>query len=309
MPWRRVLYFIGLGIGLTLFLRQVWVTYIEVKRQAPVVLHPDHLLGSIFLSFLMYALQPVAWMLIMRYLGAAPRPFEMLQGYWVSFLPRYIPGSVWGYWSRSHWLQERYGLNYTISILGSALEGLSLPLTGLVISGVYLFTSTTGFLRCVIAASCMALFLFNCLFVPRLVKTIVPKFIRVDENGPSHCPGESLINWFPVPLLHIAQWVIYGSSVLLIGEAILPLVSAHLLGVIFSSSLSWVLSFVVVFIPAGIGVRELTLSVLLSLCLEIPLWQANMIAMISRFVLVLTELGCTALGLGLYMNKRRTNLD
>lgn len=306
MSKRRILYFTGLGIGLLLLLRQLCTTYREAQLQVLVVVRPVYLLGSILFVFLLYILQTVAWASTMRYLGATLNSLDILWGYWVSFLPRYIPGGLWGYWGRALWFQEHYGINYAISTAGSALEGMSLSLTALIISGVYISTNLTGIPHILAIIACVALFCFNWLATPRLVKLAIHKFtIRSGRDDLRSHQDILSLKWLPVTLLHMAQWVIYGVSVLLLVNAILPTVSDRLLGAIFSSSFSWLLGFVVVLIPAGIGIREITLSTLLSQCLGVPLWQANTIAIFSRVEMILAELGCLALGLQLYVQKWR----
>lgn len=306
MSRRKILYFIGLGVGLLLLLRQAWITYAEVRLHVLVIVRPGCLLGSILLCFLLYILQSSAWAFIMQYLGATFNPFDMLWGYWLSFLPRYIPGSLWGYWSRSLWFQQHYGINYAISTIGSILEGVSLSLMVLVTSGIYISTILTGIPRILAIIACLALFCFNWLATPKLAKLVMHKF-TVHSGGKeirSHQDTLSL-KWLPVTLLHTTQWVTYGLSVLLLSNAILTTVSDHLLGAIFASSLSWLLGFLLVLIPAGIGVREITLSGLLSQSLGIPLWQANIIAIFSRVEIILAELGCLLVaGVQLYVQKR-----
>lgn len=298
MSWRRFLFFVGLSLGLLLFLRQVWVSYEAVQCHELRLFQPAYLLAALALNLLVYVLQMFAWAMIMRYLGFSISPRQILQGYLLSFLPRYIPGSLWGYWSRSRWLEQCCGVDYATSILGSILEASALILTALSIAAMYLYTSSAGSRRFLLAAACAGLLWLACLVAPVLASRLSK------ERSHSHSrKGHALHVWFAVVALHLALWVTYGGSILLIGNAVLATPSGDLLGAIFSSSLSWLLGFVVIIVPTGIGVRELTLSTLLSIHSDLLPWQANLVAIISRLAIILAELGWLVVGLGIYIRR------
>ena len=138
--WRRVLFALGLALGLALLLWQVWRGYVAIQHYGFRVLCPACLVASLALSLLLQLVQMLAWIQVMRYLGY-PLPFgRALAGYMLSFLPRYIPGSVWGYLGRSEWLARSYGISYAGSMTGSLLEALALVVTGLCYVGFYYST-------------------------------------------------------------------------------------------------------------------------------------------------------------------------
>jgi len=302
--WRRFLLYVGLSIGLLLFLLQVRASYEAVQQHEFLLFQPVYLLAALVLNVLVYVLQMFAWAMIMRYLGVLLSLHQTLQGYLLSFLPRYIPGSLWGYWSRSQWLEQSCGIDYATSILGSVLEALALILTSLIVSGMYLYTRLTGFRRFVLAGGCVGLLGLTWLIIPRLAA-------RLSKERTQSYPRKSnpLRIWLAAIVLYIALWMTYGGSILLIGNAVLPTPSGNLLGTTFSSSLSWLLGFIVIVVPTGIGVRELTLSTLLSAHLSLPLWQANLVAVISRLEIILAELGWLMVGLILSANTWWRNLS
>jgi uncharacterized membrane protein YbhN (UPF0104 family) len=307
--WRRILFSVGLSIGLLLFLRQMWVSYGAIRHHEFRLLQPACLLAALALSMLVYILQMLAWAIIMRYLGVSLSLRQTLQGFMLSFLPRYIPGSVWGYWSRSQWLEQSCGIDYATSTLGSVLEAAALIMTSLSLAGVYLYTRLTGFRRFVLAGACAGLLWLIWRVIPRIAARLINRLATrlgrestksrdFRKEGPSHV-------WLVAIALYIALWVTYGGSILLIGNGVVPTPSRDLLGIIFSSSLSWLLGFVVVFVPTGIGVRELSLSTLLSVYSGLLPWQADLVAVISRFEIILAELGWLVVGLGLHAHRWR----
>ncbi|HXV41831.1 MAG TPA: lysylphosphatidylglycerol synthase domain-containing protein, partial [Anaerolineae bacterium] len=139
---RKFFYRLGLGLGLALFLWQVWQGAQAVQQLTFELKQPFYLVAAFGLLLVAYALQMGAWAEIMRNLGSSINLFAAIQGYMVSFLPRYIPGTVWGYLSRDEWLKSQYGIPYSKSTLGSVMEVGFILLTASVISIAYYVWST-----------------------------------------------------------------------------------------------------------------------------------------------------------------------
>lgn len=290
--WRRVFFVIGLGLGSFLFMRQVWGSYQAIRQQEVIHLQSVYLVGGLILSFLVYLLQMLAWITIMRCLNVPLGVHQTLQGYFLSFLPRYIPGSVWGYLSRGQWLEQSYGVEHSISALGSILEALALVSTAFVMAGVYLCLHSSGLMQVLLALGCTSLFTATWLFMPKFV-------MRMSERKSLSYYGKgfSSWNWAMALILYLPLWLSYGGSILLVGNAMMNTPSNDLLATTFASTLSWALGFVAIFIPAGIGIRELTLSTLLSLCVGYSASQADLMAVTFRLEVLLAELGWLSVGL------------
>ncbi len=76
-----------------------------------------------------------AWVLLMRSLNIELPIHKARYIYSLSFLARYIPGSIWGYLSRSEWLLHDYQVSYTSSNYGSILEVALAVSTGFCVLG------------------------------------------------------------------------------------------------------------------------------------------------------------------------------
>lgn len=307
--WRRVILSVGLGIGLVLFLRQMWAGFEAIQDYEFRLLRPAYLLAALALSILIYVFQMLAWALTMRYLGVALSLRQILRGFMLSFLPRYIPGSVWGYWSRSQWLEQSCGIDYTTSTLGSVLEALALIVTSLSLAGIYLCTRLTGIKRVGLAIASAGLLWLIWRVIPRLAALSIDRLASKlgRESAQSHSSrkeGPPHV-WLAAIALHMALWVTYGGSILLISNGVLTTPSGDLLGITVFSSLSWLLGFAAIFVPAGIGIRELSLSAFLSAHSGLLPWQADLVAVTSRFEIVLAELVWLAVGLGLNVHRWR----
>ncbi len=305
MEWRKIIFRIGLVLGLVIFLHQAWESYQALGQQGFHIVRPFCLLASLSLCMLANFLQMGAWVIILRFLGWPIGLRQTLQGFLISFLPRYIPGGIWGYLSRGQWLQEFYGIDYAVSMVGSLLEALGLILTALSITAFFLLTRLTE------DHNVWALFiwtlsvLFLWLFLPMPVLKFA-RFIWPGLESPSKSAktqsGNFLASrffllWLLVGLIYAMFWTTYGGSLLFIAMAVSPALTSSLLGATFSIAMAWVLGFVAFFVPIGIGVREVALSRFLVSSLALTAGQGSLVAVISRLSIILAELIWLVIGL------------
>lgn len=125
--WRKVLLWLGFTIGFSIFVFQIYISinsYIDKSFS----LSLGWILLAIITSMISLGLQILAWRLIMSGLGFQIPIWKAFKGYIPSFLPRYIPGTIWGYISRSEWLNHNFGIPYRSTNYGSILE-LSISVT------------------------------------------------------------------------------------------------------------------------------------------------------------------------------------
>ena len=61
-----------------------------------------------------------------------------VRGYVLSFIPKYIPGTIWGYLSRSEWLKVKFNIEYHNSNIGSIYEIVVIFFSSFVIISIYL---------------------------------------------------------------------------------------------------------------------------------------------------------------------------
>lgn len=301
--WRKRLFAFGLIVGLALFLRQVWVTFTAIQHHDLASTRGSYLLAALVANLSIYALMMLAWPLLMRYLGASLSIRHTVQGYCLTFIPRYIPGSVWGYLSRSQWLEQAHDIKYGVSLMGSVLEGLGLLLTGLFMAGLFLCSQLVGTSQLLLALACIALLVATWLIVPRIALQLGRRIAGETFVLPQG-QHSSMGAWSAVIVLYLLLWVAFGASLLFAGNAMLPYPINDLPAAVFVASLSWVLGFVIVFVPAGLGVRELAISTLLIAYTALLPWQADLVAVISRFGLIVAELAWLLIGLALFFRSK-----
>lgn len=141
---RRVLFILGVGSGGILLLYQVYQGGLAISLTQTAFSSTIWLLAALFSALLMNLLQVFNWWNLMIGLGVKIDLLEAYRGYFLSFLPRYIPGTVWGYASRNEWLAQTHQIPAVITTTGSALEIIVALLTAVLIVGLYGITSGTG---------------------------------------------------------------------------------------------------------------------------------------------------------------------
>jgi uncharacterized membrane protein YbhN (UPF0104 family) len=303
MSWRRRLFIIGLSIGLVLFLRQTWVGIREIQQHDLGLTRPGYLLAALGAGILMYTLQMLAWASIMRALGVSLGLRQTFSGYTLSFLPRYIPGTVWGYWTRSEWLERSYGVDYAVSGTGSVLEAFGAVLTGLFMAGMAFSTQLKGSAQLLMIVVCIGLLVVSWVAAPWLI-TRIGRRSWAKSSTQQRGFGLRSKAWSVSIALYVGLWLTFGVMLLLVANSMTAVPIAKLPASVFAASSSWVIGFVTIIVPTGLGVRELALSTLLSSYGGFLPWQADVIAVVSRFAIVLAELAWLLVGLVLYGRER-----
>jgi hypothetical protein len=121
-------------------------------------------------------------------------------------------------------------------------------------------------------------------------------------------PAATLSNqvglWGATTLLYLLFWGLQGAALLAIGATLCGPITLGLFPATAAFALAWAIGFLVIFVPAGVGVREWTLSALLAAFTLLPPGQATLIAVISRLGLIVAELLVLAIGLQGHLQKR-----
>lgn len=233
------------------------------------------LLLSFLLVLICYGITASVWWFQVKLLGERFTFRSALQSYFLSSLPRYVPGFIWGYWGRAY-LSERSGAKRSTIVASIGLEmGLFIG-TGLAVGLFYWLpvqegSLVTGALTIVAALSLAVVILIT----GKKLKS-VRQWLR------------SLSVSFLVALVYVGFWILYGLSVFVLVRAISPTESQDLaLRVISGFALSWLAGFFAIFVPGGLGVREGILIIILEPAIGgVP---AIFVAFMSRFINILCD--------------------
>lgn len=286
---RKVLYRLGLAFGIGLFLYQIVTSY---KAFAQLLVSQDVLIGF-FLSCLLattaHSLPTLIWGILMRSIGTYLPWREIIRGYPLSFLPRYIPGSIWGYLSRSEWLRNRAEMHYIISTYLSIIE-MWVVFSSI---GVVLFFSfwqaASGFWWLwLIPLSLLGIFISWWAF--RYLIRIPPIRERLlAASQADDFPSPHFAYYLLAVLMYVVMWILYG----IVLSAILSLLTDRDMSLLPGASayfaISWLVGFLALIIPSGIGVREMVLASLLTASPTYSTVNMAAVAVIMRFLLVSGE--------------------
>lgn len=295
-PLRKALYWVGILVGGSLFLNQVWRGYESFTTKSIAIIYPVGLWVSVGFIILATGTQIAAWRMMMANLGVIIAWREVLKGFVLSFLPRYIPGSVWGYVSRAEWMKQSYGTPYSISNSGSILEVVLIFMGVCLVSGIYLVENLTGNIRWFLLSLFCLLPLITWGGIRWVLSSSAVQLFLRKHSISNQVKFFPLLVWVVLCGMHAIAWVFYGASVFWIIQSIFPNHSVALANTTFLFSVSWLLGFIVPFVPAGLGIREQSLSTLLISMTLLSAGQASSVAVLSRLLTLLGELVWLAIG-------------
>jgi hypothetical protein len=228
------------------------------------------------------------WSRVLRGFGVRDAPFAPLLRVWaLSNAARYIPGAIWQFVAAAR-LGAGSGLPQVVTLssmivhvllslaTASTVAVLTLPLVGLGLPAWLAWT-----LR--VAAPCAAVACVHPAAI-NLGLRLVPRALHRDVLSWHASWGEGL----QVLALALASWLLYGAAYFLFLAALAPVPIARLPEAAGVNALSFVVSYVAVFAPGGLGVREPVMTVLLRLML--PVGVAAVVAVAARLWSVAAEL-------------------
>jgi hypothetical protein len=180
---------------------------------------------------------------------------------------------VWGYLGRGEWLARVHGIGYRLSSVGSLLEAGSFVATALLIGAVAYLAAPWSLL------GAAALAIGGLLAWPLLARTAAVAAV----------PRQ----WWLILLAYLAYfvyWLVQGLGLGAICLAVGVGGSVDLLHLTAAAAAGWAAGFLTLLVPAGFGVRELSLTYLLTTQSGLPAADANLVAVLSRVCMIAAEL-------------------
>lgn len=228
------------------------------------------------------------WWELLRYQKVEVSWATAVRAYFISQFGKYVPGKVWVLALRVGQLRNAPGANFRVVGLTAAYETLINMAAGAMLAAVLIphtgiggeYTSGQGPIIAGIAALPVGLFL-----LVRLVNRITRLRKGPDAQAVSNTPLWLLV----VGLLQAAVgWCLLGVSLRLTVLAILPAFPWNYPGDLASVTASYVVGFIIIVAPGGLGPREFVLVK----CLEPrltdltanPAGQAVVLAVLLRLV-------------------------
>lgn len=226
------------------------------------------------------------WRRILARFGRAIPYRECMRVFMLSELSRYVPGTVWQYFSRAY-LAGPLQVPASVAVSSALMELLLVSMSALalllwhvgeVFPAIGEAQRIVGVAFVVIAGIVLQPPVLN-----RLARMLLPR-LRLEYSPIRITFKETAALW----LVSLLVWLAFGGGFVLFARGLAPFGLSDGLHVVSEYAASWLAGVVTIWAPGGIGVREGILGLLLGKIL--PLGTAFAIAVLSRIWLVLLEL-------------------
>lgn len=271
---------IGIGIIFVIFYFIGKVFYREGGKISEYNWSPHlfWLIFSILILSVVYLMAAYGWILIIRMLEVKIRCDKGLSIFFLSLFGRYIPGGVWTAMGRIY-LSNREGIPDSRSSIGLLLEqSYHIVSAGLIFAmSLFFWNDTyaaTRILPFVIVLPLFAIFLHPWPFL-KILNPVLSRLGRMPVNI-----SLSFRKMLILTVYYSIYWMVTGSAFYLFVHSFYPLELYYLPVLTGIYAVSFAAGYLAFFTPAGLGVREGSLSILLSLFIPLPV--AIGIALLSR---------------------------
>lgn len=241
--------------------------------------------GSGVIVLLTYGLLIQTWRVVVGGWGQQLSYPDAARIWTISNLGRYLPGKVWQLGAMAYLAQQR-------GVSGAVAAGSALVVTVINLIAGFVVAAVTGAellgfssLGIALIAAAAAGVVLAPAAIPALVR-LAARLLRRDAREIPALPARSL--WFAVVASAIA-WVMYGIAFQLLTLGVLGSApgATSLYIAVFTGS--YVLGFVVLIAPAGLGVREVSMGTALANA-GFAVSSATVLVIVSRLWLTVLEL-------------------
>jgi len=214
---------------------------------------------------------------------------------------RYLPGRIWHVMGMFY-LSNEAGIPKK-AVLLSGVYNMALSLLSAFIVGLALIDSYVRWETSWYDKTFLCLFALMLLYIfPFVLKSFVSVLMKVkktykDDSWDYEISTTAFKDWLFPFILYILSWILYGVALFFILRSIIHFPLAQLVHVCSSYAVSHVAGFISLFTPAGLGVREGTLS--LALSKFIPVYLASVAAVLCRLMFTLGEFLSFLISLGI----------
>lgn len=229
----------------------------------------------------------IAWVWILRMYGYAPPRSVSFPVFFVGQLGKYIPGSVWSFGAQAD-MARRHGVPIRTTIATGLVFVYWNLATAAVAGSIAIWTGgvDVDFSGWIAAAGLLVAIL-----------AMLPPVVAVVGRRLDRKPSLFTVRWADVGLLILlmaAAWITYGVAMQLLiptsAETVGSMPPATFAGIF---AISYILGLLVFFAPAGLGVREVALTVLLTPWLGTA--AATAVALLTRVVHTAADFAIAAL--------------
>lgn len=284
--WRVLQFVVGAGL-VGLAVRAVAVNWHGLRAQ-PIdwQLSPVWLVASVLVVFTSYAALIEAWRRVVLSMGEKLAFLQAARIWFLASLGKYIPGKVWAV-AGAAVLAQRAGVDPSVAVAGAlVLQVLALASGAAVVA----LTAREAFVSVGRGAEPVAAAIILLCIAGVAVLASQRVLDRIGRLLPSSWPKLRAIPPGMVAAAFVANvlaWIGYGLALLLLTRGLLPDVGLSLPQAVGVFTCSYLVGFLALFAPGGLGPRESVF--LLMLAGDIGLKPAAALALASRLLLTGTE--------------------
>ncbi len=246
------------------------------------------LLSSLMLVIANFIFLIQVWRRLIFKMGYSLRFKKAFKIFFYSSMGKYVPGKVWSVLGMVY-MAEKEGVPMKVSLTSAILNQTLNMIGGLLLVVIVSGTKFLGDLP-KIAYLPLALILIIFIYPPLMESTlnILLKLLKKETISINLSFRDNLI----FTLFFMVSWSIYGLAFNIFIRSLTPF-SWSLMPFISSAfAFSYIIGFLSVFVPGGLGVREGILVFYLSSCFPLPV--ATLIALLSRLWMTAAEILCLA---------------
>ena len=255
-------------------------------------LTPGYALLSVLCTFIVHGGQLLVVTTLLRSFGHRLPWRAQLAASWIPPLGKYVPGKVASI-AGAILIQREYGVPGSVAVsVALMLDGLAL-IAGLIVSTPLLLSEPVrremphAWGWCVALAACGLVALH-----PRVFGALVNLALRLIKRPPLPAVPSAKVYAIPV-LLSFSQWLFYGLALWCMTRSMVDVSLAQIPNFIAVAALAMSISYLALFSPGGLGVREWIFAIALGPTLGAV---AAVVAVAMRVGQTLVELTLAALG-------------
>lgn len=227
----------------------------------------------------------LAWMTVLAGLGAALPPHDAFTVHFAGQLGKYVPGSVWTAMIQAE-MGRRHRVNRSTMVTAYLFALVLAVATGsllafLILLGDHPSSLVVPSVVASVGGGALIILAYDARLLNRLLRWLGNKTGRslpqVHPSGRSTLEASALI---------VVGWILFGLHIFAIARP-LGVGSSQIVSLVGAFALAFVAGLLVVPLPAGAGVRDVVLTLVLAGSIGRP--SALVVSFLSRFVLLLTD--------------------
>ncbi len=232
-----------------------------------------------------------SWHIIVKSIGGKVRLFEDLKVWVFSSLSRLIPGGLWQYPARVLLLSKN-GPSKTVASEAVIIDALMNLYIGSFIVLISIFwiklTIIETFGKLVLVISLILTFLVVIFASSRMLTKLVNLYTKT--TGRNITVTNLKVKYLPlICLLFFGQFFFSGMVLFYLSRGFVDLNLANIPLFVSIFTISWLIGFLSLFAPGGLGVQEISIATLLSTSVHISFPLASLIAVLFRILLYICE--------------------